>query len=227
MKRLLTVLLIFIVLSGCSVPMIGGNGCPPNTIIEWKHIVQINDIKYAALDPGTFQVKEGDKGQIVGEVSYTMADKACSNHQMKNGHAAFLGVGTEIYEHTGYKTSYRVIADDIVYEVEENDQAKTIGDLYDIEGKVVGMSLRSSYDGSHVMDLEEEHWGGFVDEFLALDYLGFDEVYEKIENDDRTFLHIHLKDDSAVGIVYWTEGNVINTGAIGNEEMMRIIELYD
>lgn len=207
--------------------MIPGNGCPPNTIIEWVDIVQINDIKYVALDPGTYQVNEEDKGQVMGEVSYTMADKACSNHKMKNGHAAYLGIETQIYEHTGYKSNYRVIADDTIYEVDSNDQAKTIGDLYDIEGKVVGMSIMSFYDGSHLTDLEEEHWKEFIDEFLALDYRGYDELYDKTGNEEGTFLDIHLEDGTAVTIVYWTEANIINTGAYGNEKMKRIIELYD
>lgn len=227
MKRAAAILIGMMVLSGCSMDMGGDRGCPPNTMIDWIDSVKINDIQYFALDQGNYQVKEEDAGKSVGEVSYRMADKACSDHKMRNGDAAFLAVGTKIHEFVGYKTDFRLIADGLVYQVEENHQAKTIADLYDIEGKVAGMSLRSSYDGSYVMDLKEDHSAKFIEEFLSLEYVGFDEVYSKIGNDeDRVFLDIHLTDGSSVEIVYWVEANVVNTGAFGSGKMQEILELY-
>lgn len=227
MKKGLLFLSVLLILSGCSLPIGGDRGCPPNTMINWIDSVKINDIQYFALDQENYQVKEGDIGKTIGEVSYRMADKACSDHKMRNGDAAFLDVETEIHEFAGYKTDFRVIADGTVYQVEHNEQAKTIADLYDIKRKVAGMSLRSSYDGSYVMDLKEGHSEQFMEAFLALDYVGFDEVYSKIGDDeDRVFLDIHLIDGSSISIVYWVEANIVNPGAIGNEKMQEIIGLY-
>lgn len=214
-------------LAGCSMPYAGDRGCPPETQIEWIDTVQIDDIQYAVLESGNYTVGEEDLGEVLGEVTYKMADTACTDHKTKNGDAAYLNVGTEIYEFNGYKTNFRIIADNKVYEVMENNQAKTIGDLYDIEEKVEGMSLRSSYDGSYVMDLKEEHWKEFIDEFLELDYVGKDKIYEKIGDGDRLFFDIHLVDGSSVRILYWPEANVVNPGAFGNETMLEIISLYE
>ncbi|ALS79548.1 MULTISPECIES: hypothetical protein [Planococcus] len=222
MKRTFLFFMSIVMLSGCSIP----RGCPPNTIVEWVDLVKINDIQYHALDATNYTVEEKDLGEIIGEVKYEMADQACLNHQIKNGDAAFLSVGTTLYEFNGYKSDFRIIADGIVYEVQENDKAKTIGELYDIEGKVEGMSVRSSYDGSHVMDLKEEHWTKFINEFLTLDFVGFDNVYKKIEDEEGTFLDIHLKDGSSVRILYWTDANVLNLGAVGNDTLKNIISLY-
>ncbi|MFB4162831.1 hypothetical protein ACE1TI_03090 [Alteribacillus sp. JSM 102045] len=79
----------------------------------------------------------------MGEVEYQMADNACSNHKMSNGDAAFLPVGIKIYKMKGYDPDFRVIAEDKVYQVEENPEARTIADLYDIEGKVDKISMES------------------------------------------------------------------------------------
>lgn len=226
MKRRLIFILSVTALSGCSLPLAEERGCPPETMIEWIDTVNINDVQYEVLEFGNYKVEENNLGEVLGEVTYKMAGTACTDHKTQNGDAAFLEVGTEIYEFEGYKSDFRVVADGKAYEVMENDQAKTIGNLYDIEGKVQGMSLRSSYDGSYVMDLKEEHWKKFIEEFLALEYVGFDEIYEKIGNEEGTFLEIHLKDGSSVRINYWTEANVLNPGAIGNQEMQEIITLY-
>ena len=127
----------------------------PDGIIDWVDVLKINDIQYSALWNESIPVEENMKGDVVGEVSYQMDGNACSNHQMQNGDAAFLEVGTEVFEFIGYDSDFRVIANDMIYEVNENEKAQTIGDLYDIEGKVVGMSLRSYFDGSFITDLKD------------------------------------------------------------------------
>ena len=227
MKRNIMVIISTLLLSGCSFSMPNNRECPPNAVIDWVDTVKVNDIQYISLEPGNYSSADNDRGRVLGEVTYEMDGKACTDHQMRNGDAAFLPVGTEIYEFIGYKTSFRIIADGKVYEVQDNDAAATIGELYDIEGKVQGMSVRSSYDGSHVMDLKEEHWRAFIDEFLDLQYVGFDAIYKEIENEEGTFLDIHLEDGSSVRINYWTEANVLNPGAFGNDRLLEIISLYN
>ena len=76
------------------------------------------------------------------------------------------------------------------------------------------------------MDLKEEHWRTFIDEFVRLEYVGFEAIYKEYGNEEGTFLDIHLEDGSSVRINYWTEANVLNPGAFGNEKMLEIISLY-
>ncbi|WP_139185988.1 hypothetical protein [Alteribacillus bidgolensis] len=96
----------------------------------------INDLQYTVEVEGTNEGAELEKGKVIGEVEYEMPDNACFNHKMKNGDAAFLPVGTEIYSIKGYNADFRVLADEKVYQVRENPRAQTIADLYNIEGKV-------------------------------------------------------------------------------------------
>lgn len=239
MKRNFFVLMTLAILSGCSSPSEEKSAQPaqtpqsaqqnkecPEGMIDWIEALKINDIQYYALPYGSYTVEDNMKGEVVGEVTFEMDSNACSDHQMQNGDAAYLDVGTEVFEFIGYDPDFRVIANDVIYEVMENETAETVGDLYDIEGKVVGMSLRSYFDGSVITDLNEKRWPEFLDEYLALEYVGFDKNYGEIGNEDNAFLDIHLEDGTSLRFGYWTEANVVNPGAFASERMLEIIELY-
>ncbi|MEF7562826.1 hypothetical protein V4V35_07480 [Bacillus infantis] len=217
----LFILLVF-VLSACSSFKNAVGGCP-DAEISWVDVVMINGIKYEGEDEGLSEGEAPEKGQKIGEVRYMLADNACSNHKLRNGDAAFLPVGTEIFEIAGYRSDFRVLAGNKVYQVSENKKAKTISELLDIEGKVKKMSLESDYDGSHVSDFTEQETVDFVKEFLSLKYAGYDKAHKKINSDNRVFLRIHLMDGSSFNFVYWPDENVLNLGAFGTEEMKEIV----
>ena len=215
------ILLLLVLLSACNVRTI--TGACPDAEISWVDVLQINDIKYEGEDEGLFTIETVEKGNKIGEVDYMLAEHACSNHRLKNGDAAFLPIGTEIYELVGYKSDFRVVADNKVYQVSENNKAKTIAELLDIQGKVEKMSLESDYDGSHILDFTEQETTDFIADLLSLEYVG-EKVYEKIEGDNRAFLRVHLNDGSSFKIVYWLKENAVNIGAFGTEKMKGIVE---
>ena len=197
---------------------------PCLAIVEWVDFVMINDIKYYRIDEAervTVAAKQlGDK---VGEVSYMLSDLACPDHVTVNGDAAFLPIGTEIYAMKGYSPDFRVAADNKLYQVNENPKAKTMGDLYDIEGKVVKVSLNSGIDGSEIGDFSEEASETFVRELLPQPYIGFDKVYEKIKHETGIFLRVHLEDGSSFQMVYYPKGNAFTAGAFGTETLKELI----
>lgn len=219
---LISIIVIFI-LAACS--NIGSieSDCPPNAVIEWVDVLMVNGIKYEGGDEGLSEGEAPEKGKKIGEVTYTLADNACLGHKLKNGDAAFLPVGTEIYEIAGYRSDFRVLAGNQVYQVSENNKAKILSDLLDIKGKVAKMSLESDYDGSHISDFTEKETTEFIGDFLSLEYVGFNKVFKKIKGDRRVFLRIHLKDGSSFGIGYWLDENVLNVGAVGTERMKEIV----
>ncbi len=65
--------------------------------IEWVDFLMLNDVTYTANSEGTKEVSPAKQGEKVGEVSYMLDDHACTDHQSKNGDAAYLPVGTAIY----------------------------------------------------------------------------------------------------------------------------------
>lgn len=227
-------ILAFIVLVGCSgehnEEQAHGNEGNSNIVskcpdaeISWVDILMINGIKYEGEDEGLSQGETLEKGEQLGEVKFRLAGNACSNHQTKNGDAAFLPVGTEIYKLVGYDSNFRVVAENKVYQVKENKKAKTTSDLLDIKGKVSKMSIESDYDGSHITDFAEEETLDFVEDFLSLEYVGVDKV-NKETSDRRVFLRIHLNDGSSFRIVYWLDGNALSLGAFGTEKMKNIVK---
>jgi hypothetical protein len=197
-------------------------GCPDATI-SWVDVLKVNDIVYTGDDEGFSDINNLNKGNKIGEVNYMLADNACSNHKLRNGDAAFLPIGTEIYELAGYNTDFRVMANEKIYQVNENKNAETISDLYDIEGKVEKISLESTYDGSHISDFNPKQTEGFIEDFLSLEYVGFDKIYKEIKNDSNTFLRIHLNDGSSFRVSYWLEANALNPGSFGTEKMKGIV----
>jgi hypothetical protein len=215
--------IVVFVLSSCSNIGSTASDCPPNAVIEWIDVLMVNGVKYEGGDEGLSEGEAPKKGKKIGEVAYTLADQACLGHKMKNGDAAFLPVGTEIYEIAGYRSNFRVLAGNQVYQVSENNEARTISDLMDIKGKVTKMSLESDYDGSHISDFTEQETADFIEDFLSLEYVGSDNVYKKIKGDRKVFLRIHLKDGSFFRIVYWLDENVLNVGAVGTERMREIV----
>lgn len=219
---ILSSILSICLLSACSsIGQIINGGCP-DAEISWVDVLMINDIKYEGNDEG---LSEGtiEAGKKIGEVSYMLAGNACSNHRTKNGDAAFLPIGTEIYELVGYDSDFRVVAENRVFQVSENKKAKTIDDLLDIDEKVAKMSLHSDYDESHITDFTEQETTDFVKDLLLQEYIGYEKISKKIKGDKRAFLRIHLKDGSSFRFVYWYEENVLNLGAVGTEKMKNIV----
>lgn len=228
----ISLIIIVIILNGCNVEKnteitdfddLGdiSKSCPDG-IIEWVDILMLNDVTYTSDVDGP-QIGDNIKGEKLGEVNYMMADNACSYHKLRNGDAAYLPKGTQIYEYRGYSPDFRVIAGDKVYQVHDNKKAKTISDLYNIHGKVIKISLESSADGRHLLDFEPNETMAFMEEFLSLDYVGFDSVYDRIKHSNSTLLRIHLNDGTSFRISYWFEENIINPGAFGTEEMKKIM----
>ncbi|AQQ52597.1 hypothetical protein [Planococcus lenghuensis] len=128
--NVLPVILSAGLLVGCSEIGMGPDAaaCPPNAVIDWMDVLMVNGITYAADAEGLNDGNE-EQGERIGEVKYSMDGHACSDHQLRNGDAAFLSTGTDIYEVAEYDPDFRVLAGGKVYQVQENQQAATISEL--------------------------------------------------------------------------------------------------
>ncbi|WP_341279630.1 hypothetical protein [Paenibacillus sp. FSL H8-0537] len=194
-----------------------------NAIIEWVDFLMINGIKYQYNYEGTGKTADDQLGEKVGEVSYMLNDHACTDHVEKDGNAAFLPIGTEIFAMKGYKPEFRVIASNKVYEVMDNPKAATLGQLLDIEGKVDKVGLESAKDGSPIGDFSAEASAQFIQELLPLQHVGFNQVYEKIKHESGVFLRVHLLDGTSFRLVYYPEGNGFTAGAFGTDSLKALI----
>ncbi|MFF2017252.1 hypothetical protein [Paenibacillus sp. NPDC058177] len=195
-------------------------------IIEWVDILMINDIKYERNYEGTQEVKADQIGKKVGEVAYMLNDNACSGHITVNGDAAFLPVGTEIYELKGYRPEFRVVANHSIYEVSDNPKAQTIGDLLDIGGKISKVSIESGNDGSLIRYFDPEAAKAFEEELLRIKKSDFKKIYavtSRTKNEWKIFLRVHLQDGTSLRMVFYPEANAIHRGGFGTEKLKEII----
>jgi hypothetical protein len=196
---------------------------PCMAIIEWVDFLMINNVKYYQNNDGTKAVTAEQLGDKVGEVSYMFNEHACTDHVAKNGDAAFLQIGTVIYALKGYKSEFRVVADNKIYEVKENPDAETMGDLMDIDGKVEIVSLESDQDGSPIGNFSPEASAEFIRELLPLPHVGFEAVYEKKKHEAGIFLRVHLQDGTSFRLVYYPKANGFTAGAFGTEKLKLLI----
>ncbi|MFB9326368.1 hypothetical protein ACFFSY_10625 [Paenibacillus aurantiacus] len=224
---LVLALAAMLALTGCgSVKnMLRGGGSEGNCggIIDWVDFLMLNDVTYSHNYDGTSKIAAQQRGEKIGEVAYMLDGHACQGHRTKNGDASYLPVGTPIYAMIGYKPSFRVIAEGKVYEADRNPHAKTLGDLWDIEGKIEKVSLVSGMDGSPIGDFTPDATAFIAKSLPRLEIVGFDTIYEKHKLEYGIFLRVHLRDGTSLGLVFYEKANAFTAGAYGTEALKKII----
>ena len=200
------------------------DGCPDGEI-EWMDVVKVNDIKYLhdfVEEPGGFTA---EKGKTIGDVSYMMAENACSNHKMENGDAAFLSEGTDLFEVEGYPASLMITDGNRIFIVEENNAANKVEELYPVQGKVKNVLFRSTNDDAIIHTFSEESKNEYLKEWLSLDVYE-PEKFAKVDTteEERVFIGIELDNGIIFRVTYWSDKNFFSDGTKGSEELQKFIK---
>ncbi|MFC5529845.1 hypothetical protein [Cohnella yongneupensis] len=197
--------------------------CMSGVIIDYIDFLKFNDIMFYS------EPMDGDKvdvdaltGAPVGEVGFTMQTQACPGHQPANGDAAFLPIGTIIYEMKGYKPYFRLIAGGRIYQSNDNPNAKNVQDVLDIAGKVGSITEESTEDGSFIREVDPAKAEAFVNQVLMLDYVD-PATLALGGNEDVKFFRIHLTDGTSYRFVFARKSLAFNFGAVGNEEIKSLL----
>ncbi|MFS0782765.1 hypothetical protein [Bacillus sp. 1P06AnD] len=226
-KRLVLFILCFSVipfLSSCN-PF--QNNCPPNVQIDYIDALKWNDIHYESHPELKDTIANAQLGKLIGYISYRMAEDACLNYKMKNGDATFLEEGTKVYSLSGYRTSSRVYADGRIFQANEKPKAKTIGDLYDIKGKVENIAFESTDDSRPLHSFSQQSIEPFLHAYLQLPLLSSRQTSRAIDtlkDEDRVFIRLLLKDGSSLRISYWMDQNITTPWAEGNEATQKLVK---
>ncbi|MGG3886681.1 hypothetical protein [Brevibacillus panacihumi] len=193
-----------------------------NKIDEYAPALLLNNIKYTKVyNSNNAHISKGKK---IGDVKFKMNGMVCPGYLMKNGDATQAEKGTGIYQAKGYSESFRLFVGEDLYEVFKNPRAKTIGELFDIKGKVAYISMRSIEDHSQIGLFSDDATIRFTEEFLKLSVADFRKIYNEGKTEgEKYFFRLHLTDQSSLDISYWPEENVMTPGAYGNEEIKRIV----
>jgi|SRR5229473_1360598 len=97
--KLLVGLGAFLLTTACQLP---GMSSTCNAQIDWVNFIQVGSTQYVAgLEPRSV-LQEGDLGPVYTHVKFKVSGNVCdSNYRLKDGDAAFLDVGTPIYQVNG------------------------------------------------------------------------------------------------------------------------------
>ncbi|TNJ63651.1 hypothetical protein FE784_24695 [Paenibacillus hemerocallicola] len=214
MKRLgLLLITATLLLSACNTPT-KEKGCASD--VDWVDFIKFNDIMYGFtghLQTSKPNVKLGPK---IGEVKYKLTGNACSNHEVQHADAAFLPVGTPIYEQLGYKHEFRLIAGDKIYQVMVNPKAKFVKELYDIEGKVEKITIFRDTHDQDIRTIEQSKTNALTNLFLEREIIGFEEIFKRgvPKTEYQFFIDFHLKDGTAVRSLYRSASEIMNPGVL-------------
>lgn len=200
------------------------DGCPDGAI-RWVDVLKISDITYQhdfLKEPEGFKAEKGKK---LGEVSFKLADQACSSHKTKNGDAAYVDEGTPIYAVKGYPSTLMVTAADRVFIAYENKNAKTVAEFYPVKGIVKNVIFRSTIDDSIIHTFSEESKNKFLKEWQSLDVYDQQKFAKEDTTDaEQVFIGIELENGVIFRVTYWSDKNFFSDGAKGSSKLQKLIK---
>lgn len=111
MRRLLSILMLFVLLCGCS--SMRTNPFKGHAVIDWVDFVNLNGNSYSGLGEGVLK-NPGDVTEVVvGEVQFKVADVVTNpDYRTQDGDAAFLDKGTKLYRVKGFDDEQLIAAKD-------------------------------------------------------------------------------------------------------------------
>ncbi|SDX25420.1 hypothetical protein [Paenibacillus sp. CF384] len=232
-RAMLLLLSALLLLTGCSFQLPGtkvggadGRECRDKTsILEYAPVLRWNGILYTSIGDreDTSFVQPGHK---IGQIGYKLSDHACKDYVMQDGDATLLEIGTELFEVKGYKQSFRLLAGGQLYQVSENKAVDTIGDLYDITGRIKNIRFISGNDGSPLKDFTPEAVAAFAEEYVKLNVVDRMTIAKQTKNlaGGSYSLQVILEDGSSFGVGYWIKFGVLSPGAYATDGLKQLVE---
>lgn len=103
-------LLAVILIAACQLPGSAPN-CS-NAQIDWVNFIQIGSTRYVAgLTQAPAVLQDTDLGPVYAQVKFKVSGNVCDpNYRLKDGDAAFLDVGTPIYQVNGQPPAQQLAA---------------------------------------------------------------------------------------------------------------------
>jgi hypothetical protein len=103
------VALAFVVLTAaCRLP---GAASSCNAQIDWVNFIQVGSTQYVAGPQSPTILKDSDLGPVYAHVKFKVSGNTCDpSYRLKDGDAAFLDVGTPIYQVNGHSSTDQLAA---------------------------------------------------------------------------------------------------------------------
>ena len=201
--------------------LVGFAGCgllQPTANIDWVNFVRFGGITYLASFNAGRELQPADLGpQFAAVRSRLEGNVHDANYQTQDGDAAFLDVGTPVYQVQGFAPTFRLAAYQngklALFEADTNPHAKTGADLLDIGGKVQSIAVTDdTMSGAPLATITDAHQlATLVTLLLAAPV---DQTRQSADSGPHYFLIFHLADGTQVGRVYLPAAHEVARGII-------------
>jgi hypothetical protein len=95
-----------LLITACQLPG-PGSGCTAQ--IDWVDFIQVGSVQYLARPDPADAIQEGDLGPVYSRVKFKVSGHVCDpSYRPKDGDAAFMDVGTPIYQVNGFPPTQRL-----------------------------------------------------------------------------------------------------------------------
>ena len=217
MKKSVTIslyALLFLPLIGmvsCGANGSSGVGGGTGVQIDWVDFIRFNGITYISDSQRIESALLGPKfARVKFELEGNVHDP---NYHSKDGDAAFLKAGTDVYTVKGYRSTFRLAAYQngngplVLFEADTNPMAKKGSDLVDLAGKVRYIGVNSAQDGTLQLGATKDprEVAALVNMVLAAP------VNQQISGSDGTryFIVFYLNDGTTLSRMF-----TLNTGEL-------------
>ncbi|GIO04431.1 hypothetical protein J31TS6_04590 [Brevibacillus reuszeri] len=200
---------------------------------EYDYELKWNDIRY--MWNRESDTSELEKGKKIAEVSLKLGGNVCPGYRIQNGDATWAEIGTPISQVKGYDERFRLFVGDDLYQAMDGPDAKTMGDLFDVAGKVKKVKLeytKESQDFPYDYEIYSADFSAkdsvqFAESFVNLDYIPFEEMYKNRSHNRESeyVVRFYLHDNSSFSVLYWLDENAFTRG-YGDDTIKRIVENY-
>jgi hypothetical protein len=94
--------------AACQLP---GSTSSCNAQIDWVNFIEVGSTQYVAGPQSPTVLQESDLGAVYTHVKFKVSGNVCDPHyRLKDGDAAFLDVGTPIYQVSGHPSTEQLAA---------------------------------------------------------------------------------------------------------------------
>jgi hypothetical protein len=197
---------------------------PLISMIDWVDFIKFNDIMYHR-ETQSVSVNESNLSPY-DEIKFKIADNVNNPaYKSKNGDAAYLEKGTQVYSITGYSPYFRLVVKEnqklLIYEADTNPKAKKGSDLLDIGDKVEYIGINSKIDGT--TELASIKGQARVNELVQMILDAPVDQDSHKTGSEQYFLEFHFKDGTTTKRSYWLDTGIITRGIQTPEEFGEII----
>ena len=196
------------------------------TTVDWVDFIQFDEIRYFRASPPV-AIDDSYLGTQFAQVKFNVSDNVTDPYyRSEDGDAAFLDVGTPVYEVRGYSPNFRLAASFdgqlILYEADSNPSATVGADLLDIEGKVTSIAINSETDGTTELAAIDD-----PDQVAALVALVLAAPVDQRPRDHdgpRYFVAFQLIDGTRVANAYWLDSGELHRGIMLSPEFASAVQ---